>query len=181
MPVPLISPSARLRVQVRPSVMAYDPVGGARVAEPGIKLRFDNGTCTCPDDVWPLLEKHGAYTGVGQQKLVWRADEGDRPEAGKTSLERVQIHQGQQVNRPRHVQEEPISDWNNSSVRVIVKRIEDGEVENLSKAIAYENAHKARRGVLKALALAVGGDDGDAVADEVAGGDVPDTFSAGAQ
>ena len=65
--------------------------------------------------------------------------------------------------------------------RLLVKRIEDGEVENLSKAIAYENAHKARRGVLKALALAVGGDDGDIAADEVAVADVPDTFSAGAQ
>ncbi len=180
MPVPLISPSARLRVQVRPSVMAYDPVVGPRVATPGIKLRFDNGTCMCPDDVWPLLEKHGAYTGVGQQKLVWRADEGGRPEAGKTSLAGVKIHQGQQVNRPRHVQEEPISDWNNSSVRVIVKRIEDGEVENISKAIAYENDHKARRGVLKALALAAGGDDEAAAGEEVAGPDVPDTFSADA-
>ena len=177
MPVPLISPSARLRVQIRPSIMAYDPVGGARVAEPGIKLRFESGTCTCPDDVWPLLQKHGVYTGIGQQKLVWRADEGDRPEAGKSSLEDVVIHQGQQVNRSRNVPAEPISDWNNSSVRVLTKRIESGEVENISAAIAYENAHKARRGVLKALALAVA-DDGEPVADDAT--DVPDTFSAGA-
>lgn len=157
--------------------MAFDPVGGARVAEPGIKLRFEGGTCLCPDDAWPLLQKHGVWTGKGQQKLVFLANEGDRPEAGKSTVEAVSTMQGQQVNRPRRVQLEPISDWNNSSVRELTRRIEAGDVENISDAIAYENANKARRGVLKALALAASSDDeSDAVVEEEL--EVPDTFSA---
>lgn len=137
-------------------------------------LRFEGGTCVCPDEAWPLLEKHGVYTGVGQPKLVWRADTEDRPEAGSSSLDDVAVVSGMQTNA-RRGPKEPLRGWDKLTVGDLSKRIKAGEVIDLSGAVAYEAANRKRRGVLRALADAIGStDEAEAVEADV----VPDTFSA---
>lgn len=175
MPVPLVSPSARLRVVLKPSKLEYDPSTGPRRTEPPMALRFDGGRCTCPDDWWPMLEKHGVYTGVGQQKLVWRADEDERPEAGKSSIENVQVVGGMQTVTKKGGPKEPIPGWDKLNVQELTKRIKGGEVTDYSAAIAYEASQRGRRMVMRALADAMGNAD---KADKKDENTIPDTFSA---
>jgi hypothetical protein len=177
MPVSLISPSARLRVVLRPSEIEYDPSTGPRRTKPPLAIRFDGGTATCPDDVWPMLEKHGAYTGVGQQKMVWRADEDERPEAGQSSLESVQVIGGMQVVTRKGGPREPLDGWDRTNVQELTKRIKSGEVTDLSNAIAYEASQRGRRMVMRALADAMGSQPEPKTAKKEKA-EVPDTFSA---
>lgn len=178
MPVRLISPSARLRVVLKPSKLEYDPSTGPRRTEQPIALRFEGGTAMCPDSIWPLLEKHGVYTGVGQQKYVWRADADERPEAGHSSIESVQVVGGMQTVTRKGAQE-PIPGWDKINVQELTKRIKSGEVSDYSQAIAYESSQRGRRMVMRALAEAMGSEDKPKKkgAVEPAAPEVPDTFS----
>lgn len=176
MPVPLISPSARLRVVLKPSKLEYDPSAGLRRTEPPMALRFEGGRCTCPDDWWPELEKHGVYTGMGQPKMVWRADEDERPEAGRSSIESVQVVGGMQTVTRKGAPAEPIPGWDKLNVQELSKRIKNGEVTDYSAAIAYESSQRGRRMVMRALAEAMGSDvKPEKKADKPK---MPDTFSA---
>lgn len=174
MPVPLISPSARLRVVLKPSRLEYDPSTGPRRVEPPKALRFDGGRCNCPDEWWPELEKHGVYTGIGQPKMVWRADEDERPEAGKSSIESVQVVGGMQTVSRKGQPKEPIPGWDKLNVQELAKRIKSGEVTDYSAAIAYEASQRGRRMVMRSLAEAMGNEP-KAKKDAP---EVPDTFSA---
>ena len=178
MPVSLISPSARLRVVLRPSEMEYDPSTGPRRTKPPLAVRFDSGTATCSDEAWPLLEKHGAYTGVGQPKMVWRADEEERPDAGLSSTESVQVIGGMQVVTKKGGANEPLAGWNATNIGDLTKAIKSGEVTDFSNAIAYEASQRRRRMVMRALADAMGADPAPKKAKKDQAEDVPDTFSA---
>jgi hypothetical protein len=160
---------------LKPSEIEYDPSTGPRRTKPPVALRFESGRAECPDAVWPLLEKHGAYTGVGQQKMVWRADEGDRPEAGLSSTESVEVVGGMQTVTRRGGPREPLPGWDKTNVQDLTKRIKAGEVTDVTNAITYEAQNRKRRMVMRALADAVGEDPAPA-AEVVA--EVPDTFSA---
>lgn len=177
MPVPLVSPSARLRVVLRPSKMEYDPSAGPRRIEAPLAIRFESGRADCPDELWPMLEKHGVYTGVGQQKMVWRADEDERPEAGLSSTESVQVIGGMQTVSRKGGPKEPLPGWDKTNVQELTKRIKSGEVTDLSNAVAYEAGSRKRRMVMRALADAMGTAP-EAPKAEKDEGQVPDTFSA---
>jgi len=152
MPVSLVSPSASLIVMLRSSQVEYDPVAGPRMVKPAVRLQFQSGRCVCPDELWPEVEQHGAYTGLNQPKIMWREDEEARPEAGRSDLDSIQVVSGMQTARGNKSSNAPLQDWDKLSVQEIGKRIKNGEVKDFSNAIAYEAANRKRRMVMRALA-----------------------------
>jgi len=184
MSVNLISPSASLVVLIESAKVDYDPIAGARVVEPAKRLQFSAGRCSCPDELWPQLERHGAYTGLNQTRIVWREDEDARPEAGKSDLDNIQVISGMQTARGQQQNKSPMQDWDKLSVQEIGKRVKRGEVKDLSGAIAYEAANRKRRMVMRALAEGMAESvprkesHVEPVAEDVESG-ISDTFSAG--
>jgi hypothetical protein len=113
---------------------------------------------------------------MGQPKMVWRADEDERPEAGRSSIESVQVVGGMQTVTRKGAPAEPIPGWDKLNVQELSKRIKNGEVTDYSAAIAYESSQRGRRMVMRALAEAMGSDvKPEKKADKPK---MPDTFSA---
>lgn len=180
MPVPLISPTAKLRVLIEPSQIEYDPIVGTRRVGRAKAIKFDQGRATCPDEWWPDLEKHGAYTGVGQPKQIWRADEQERPEAGSQFTRTAMVKSGMSTVMAPAEEVEPLDGWDSLSVKKIEAALEAGTISNLSHAIMYEGKNRKRRMVLRALADAMSRTDapGEVVQPEdPQPGDIADTFS----
>ena len=108
MPISLVSPFANLRVSLESPDEVVDARFGKRKTGPGKQLRFTRHKATCPDEWWPLLETHSAWTGQGGQKMVWRADD-NAPMPSDISGPSIQV--GMATHRTGAQPSAPLEDW----------------------------------------------------------------------
>lgn len=155
MSIALVSPFANLRVSLEPPEEVVDARFGKRKTGPGKQLRFVRHKATCPDEWWPLLETHSAWTGQNGQKMVWRADE-DSPMPSSASGPAIAV--GMATHQTGGVQKAPMEDWDSLSAAKIKVAIDAGRIKNLESALNYELAHLRRKMVVRHVTDAMLGD-----------------------
>lgn len=173
MPISLVSPFANLRVSLESPEEVVDARFGKRKTGPGKQLRFTRHKATCPDEWWPLLEAHSAWTGQGGQKMVWRADD-NAPMPSDVSGPSIQI--GMATHRTGAQPSAPLEDWDALSAAKIKAALDAGRVKNPEAALNYELAHLRRKMVVRHITDAMLGDAPEAKAPETE--DVADSYSA---
>lgn len=173
MAIALVSPFANLRVSLESPEEVVDARFGKRKTGPGKQLRFTRHKATCPDEWWPLLEAHSAWTGQGGQKMVWRADD-DAPLPSGSSGPDIQI--GMATHRNANGPSAPLEDWDALSAAKIKAALDAGRIKNLDLALNYELAHLRRKMVVRHITDAMLGDAPEAKAPEPEA--VADSFSA---
>lgn len=146
--VDYISISRSQVVQITPPTEVYDQHGGKRVADPGYRVRFNNGRASVPADKAELLEQTPAFTGKGGRKRVFRADDALNVKRGSGP----QIVSGA-IGAPGATQRPPTETWNQDGVMDLARRIRAGEIQNLDQALEYEMGPngKRRKTVVRAI------------------------------
>lgn len=155
MPISLVSPFANLRVSLEPPEEVVDARFGKRKTGPGKQLRFTRHKATCPDEWWPLLEAHSAWTGQGGQKMVWRADDDS---ALPASASGPAIAVGMATHKTAGGASIPLEDWDSMSAAKIKAALDAGRVKNLESALNYELSHLRRKMVVRHVTDAMLGD-----------------------
>lgn len=155
MSIALVSPFANLRVSLEPPEEVVDARFGKRKTGPGKQLRFTRHKATCPDEWWPLLETHSAWTGQGGQKMVWRSD-GDAPLPASASGPAIAV--GMATHRTAGQVQPPLEDWDQLSAAKIKVAVDAGRIKNLESALNYELAHLRRKMVVRHVTDAMLGD-----------------------
>lgn len=155
MPITLVSPFANLRVSLEPPEEIVDARFGKRKTGPGKQLRFTRHKATCPDEWWPLLETHSAWTGHQGQKMVWRSDE-DSPMPSSASGPSIAV--GMSTHRTPGQVQAPLDDWDSLSAAKIKVAVDAGRIKNLEAALNYELGHLRRKMVVRHVTDAMLGD-----------------------
>lgn len=173
MPISLVSPFASLRVSLESPEEIVDARFGKRKTGPGKQLRFARHKATCPDEWWPLLESHSAWTGQGGQKMVWRADD-NAPMPSDITGPSIQI--GMSTHQTGAQASAPLEDWDALSAAKIKAALDAGRIKNPEAALNYELAHLRRKMVVRHITDAMLGDAPEAKAPEPEA--VAESFSA---
>jgi hypothetical protein len=158
MSIELVSPFANLRVSLEPPEEVVDARFGKRKTGPGKQLRFTRHKATCPDEWWPLLETHSAWTGQNGQKMVYRADD---DAALPASASGPAIAVGMATHRTGGQIAPPLEDWDQLSAAKIKAAVDSGRIKNLESALNYELGHLRRKMVVRHVTDAMLGDSGE--------------------
>ena len=175
MPISLVSPFANLRVSLEPPEEVVDARFGKRKTGPGKQLRFTRHKATCPDEWWPLMEAHSAWTGQGGQKMVYRADDDS---ALPSSASGPAIAIGMATHKTGGGVTAPLEDWDSLSAAKIKAALDAGRVKHLDPALNYELSHLRRKMVVRHVTDALLGDSDDKAAKAPEPEGVADSYSA---
>lgn len=175
MPISLVSPFANLRVSLEPPEEVVDARFGKRKTGPGKQLRFVRHKAECPDEWWPLVETHSAWTGQNGQKMVFRADD-ESPLPSMTTGPSIAV--GMSTHRTGGTVSPPLEDWDSLSAAKIKVAVDAGRIKNLESALNYELAHLRRKMVVRHVTDAMLGDGGEKEQKAPEPEAVADTYSA---
>ena len=153
-PPRLMSPNASLTLALVPPLEIDDPRVGKRIAEPGVTVKFNNGFYQPTAEEWALIQESPYFTGKGQMKRVYVADEEMTPSVSQIGLTHGALTAATGRKLPR-----PTEDWDEAGAVALAERISNGAVSDLEGAFAYEMANKRRKTVVRAITEAMLGDE----------------------
>ncbi len=154
--VDLVSPVRQLRILLTADEQAFLPNGAFRTVEKGRSVSFRQSRATISLEDFELLREVPAWTGDGEPKLAFFADQ-HRLAPGADG--RVTVVDGAQNTAMGQLSREPIRGWDNMSYVAIRKALKEGFVREPLDALVYERTHKDREGVIMLLLAAAQGDD----------------------
>lgn len=168
--VELVSRSANLWISLETNVDDYNQMGGMRKIRNGTRVRFSRGRATVPA-AW--REDIEATRGFGRD--FWYADDPRRVMAAAAR----QVVSGMATSHvPQPGDEPPLEGWDTLGAREIRAALEEGKVEDLRVAMAWETRPgngKARVQVIDALGKAIRA---EGEQDDSGEGEAPDTSEA---
>lgn len=155
MAIDLVSKYRALRVIVEPTQTTLDPQRGLVVTAPPVLVQFRNNMASVDKKVWDKIKDMSVYTGLGGQKMVWRADEPAAPLAGGPG--NVVVKSGMTVGHAAPQKKEPLEGWDGMTVKDVKQAIEAGRIRDYAEAIEFESrkSGRKRKTVIAALADAM--------------------------
>lgn len=155
MAIDLVSKYRALRVIVEPTQTTLDPQRGPVVVAPPVIVQFRNSIASVEKDVWEKIKGMHVYTGVGGEKMVWRADEPAAPIGHGPG--NVIVQSGMAVGHAAPQKKEPLEGWDGMNVKDVKQAIDAGRIRDYAEAIEYESRKggRKRKTVITALAEAM--------------------------
>lgn len=133
--------------------LVYNAAGGHHREEKGRSIKFRNSRASCTLEDFELLARHPAFTGHGEPKIVYLAEE----HAVIVDDGRVRVTDGALGASSKEMVKPPTPGWNTMSYTEMRRAVKDGRVVDHAEALIYERRNRNREGAIRLLALALAG------------------------